>query len=159
MNPRIAPLFEILVLNTRLFENALAGVDDASVGERPAGANSLGFVACHLLDARAFLAGMLGIEYEMPYRDLLDGARGIDDLPSLPPVDGLRAAWRDVSDRLIRDFPALKESKLADRAAHGFPVDDRTVLGGIAFLLQHESFHIGQLALLRRQVGLEPMSY
>lgn len=159
MNTRIAALHEILVLNTRLFENALAGVDDASARERPAGANSLGFVACHLLDARAFLADMLGIEYEMPYRELLDSARGIDDLNELPPMDGVRAAWHEVSDLLIDGFPQLKEARLAERTAQQFPVEDRSVLGGTAFLLQHESFHIGQLALLRRQIGLGPMEY
>ena len=31
--------------------------------------------------------------------------------------------------------------------------------GSLAFLLQHESYHIGQLAYLRRLMGHEPMSY
>jgi len=158
MNTRIVALYEILVLNTRLFEHALEGVNDSAAQERPAGANSIGFVACHLLDARAFLADLLGIQYTMPYRELFDAAGGVNEL-ELPPVDGLRSAWREVSDLLIGAFPEIKEARLAERAGQEFPVDDRSVLGGTAFLLQHESFHLGQLALLRRQVGLGPMSY
>ena len=33
------------------------------------------------------------------------------------------------------------------------------VLGEIAFLLQHEALHIGQMAFLRKWLGDAPMSY
>ena len=36
MNTRIVALYEILVLNTRLFEHALEGVNDSAAQERPA---------------------------------------------------------------------------------------------------------------------------
>jgi uncharacterized damage-inducible protein DinB len=39
------------------------------------------------------------------------------------------------------------------------PGADGTVLGALAFLAQHESYHVGQVALLRRQLGLPAMSY
>jgi uncharacterized damage-inducible protein DinB len=29
----------------------------------------------------------------------------------------------------------------------------------IAFLVQHDSYHLGQIAFLRRQLGKPPMSY
>jgi len=32
-------------------------------------------------------------------------------------------------------------------------------MGGIAFAVQHESYHLGQIALLRRALGHPPMSY
>ena len=40
-----------------------------------------------------------------------------------------------------------------------FSIADATLLGGIAFLTQHDSYHIGQLALLRKHWGLGAMSY
>ena len=33
------------------------------------------------------------------------------------------------------------------------------VLGAVAFLLQHDSYHVGQLALLRKHFGLGAMRY
>jgi hypothetical protein len=40
-----------------------------------------------------------------------------------------------------------------------FPIGDATVLGLIAFMVQHDSYHIGQLALLRKHYGLPAMRY
>lgn len=159
MNTRIAALLEILELNTRLFLNALDGIDEKRARERPAGGNNMAFVACHLLDARCYLAWMVGIEYEMPYASLLEDARSVDDLEEYPPLDGIREAWRVVSSLLTERLPGMKDSELARIPGQQFPVHDRTLLGGIAFLLQHDSFHIGQLAQLRSQLGLGPMAY
>ena len=38
-------------------------------------------------------------------------------------------------------------------------LSDTTFAGAITFLAQHESYHVGQLALLRKGLGLGPMSY
>ena len=159
MNTRLSPLLEILELNTRLFLNALDGVDDEKARARPAGGNNMAFVACHILDARCYLAGMIGIEYEMPYASLLDEARSVDDLEDYPPLSGIRECWRAVSDLLSERMADMKDSQLAQTPGQRFPVGDRTVLGGIAFLVQHDSFHLGQLAQLRSQLGLGPMAY
>jgi uncharacterized damage-inducible protein DinB len=40
-----------------------------------------------------------------------------------------------------------------------FPMPNATVLGVLTFLVQHESYHIGQLALFRKCAGLPAMSY
>jgi uncharacterized damage-inducible protein DinB len=38
-------------------------------------------------------------------------------------------------------------------------MDDSTRLGMIAFLTQHDSYHVGQAAFLRRQIGRPAMTY
>jgi hypothetical protein len=72
---------------------------------------------------------------------------------------GVRDAWRTVSSALADRLATLTAAELDTRAAQSFPVHDESLLGGIAFLQQHESFHIGQLAYLRRLLGLGSMSY
>ena len=89
MNERVKPLLEILALNTRLFRNCLAGVDDVSAQRRPGSeANNMTFIAAHLLDARAWMARYLGVQYRHPFEDELatlrelafgaGGSRGLD---------------------------------------------------------------------------------
>ena len=51
--------------------------------------------------------------------------------------------------------PALR-AFVADELLPGV---DRTRLGALTFLVQHDSYHIGQLALLRKPAGLPAMSY
>jgi hypothetical protein len=50
-------------------------------------------------------------------------------------------------------FAALTEAELSARAPHQFPVADESVLGMIALMVQHDSYHVGQLALLSYHVG------
>jgi hypothetical protein len=46
-------------------------------------------------------------------------------------------------------------------APHGtkFPIEDASRLGLLAFLVQHDSYHIGQLSWLRKYAGLPAMKY
>ena len=45
---------------------------------------------------------------------------------------------------------------LNESSPQRFPIADSTRLGAIAFLAQHESYHVGQLALLARQANGSP---
>jgi uncharacterized damage-inducible protein DinB len=155
----IAPLHELLKLNTRLFLNCLDGVDDTVARERPSpDTNSIGFLACHILHARYYLAGFFGLEAVNPFEELFDSAHDVNDL-EVPPLDELRSAWIELGDQLVARVAEVTEAELGRDAGQEFPVDDGTVRGAVAFLVQHESFHIGQLALLRKYFGLEGMAY
>ncbi|MGD2218299.1 MAG: DinB family protein [Gemmatimonadales bacterium] len=159
MHEAIAPLYEMLKLNTRLFLNCLDGVDDAMARERPsADTNSIGFLACHVLHARYYLASFVGLEPVNPFQQLFDSAHDVNDL-EVPPLAELKSAWGELSAQLVERLPALSVAELGRDSGQEFPVDDGTVRGAVAFLVQHESFHIGQLALLRKYFGLERMVY
>jgi uncharacterized damage-inducible protein DinB len=160
MVPKIAPLYEIFRLNTRLLRNTLASVDDASAQVRPgAGANNMAFIAVHVLDARAWMARYLGFEYRHPFEDEFADVTAIDDVEKFPEIETLLAAWTEVSELLDERLPALSTADVERESPQEFPVADPSVTGGITFLLQHEAFHIGQLALLRRILGFDSMSY
>ena len=159
MQDAIAPLHETLKLNTRLFLNCLDGVDDGMARQRPSGhTNSIGFVACHVLHARYYLATFVGLEPVNPFQELFDSAHDVNDL-EVPPLEELRSAWSELSAQLVGRLPELGAADLARASNQEFPVDDGSVRGAVAFLVQHESFHIGQLALLRKYFGLEGMAY
>jgi len=163
MNPHIAPVWQILDLNTRLYRNCMVGVDDAIAGLRPArGAgitNSIGFIALHLLDARHFILGIAGTPAVHPWSAMLQSARGEDDVSEPAPVAHLLAAWEEASVLLEASVASLTDTDLRKPSPQPFPVRDTTVLGALAFLAQHESYHVGQLALLRRYAGLDAMKY
>ena len=160
MHPSVAPLAAILDLNTDLLLNCLEGLSDEDVRHRLAGGgNSLAFLIAHLTDSRHFLAGRLKRPLRNPLTPLLADARGIDDIRAWPPVDDLRRAWRAISGHLAGVLPALTVEELSEANVHRFPMDDSTRLGLIAFLTQHDSYHVGQAAFLRRQIGRPAMAY
>jgi uncharacterized damage-inducible protein DinB len=160
MEAVVAPLAGILELNTDLLLNCLKDVSDAEARQRlAAGGNSLLFLAAHLTDSRHFLAARLDRPLHNPVAPFLEKARGIADVTAWPPVADVRAAWQAVSAHLLAALDALTAGELATPDAHRFPVSDTSRLGMIAFLAQHDSYHIGQLAFLRRQLGRPPMAY
>ena len=67
-------------------------------------------------------------------------------------IDGFEG---EAADFLGKVGGVCLRQRTAERGAHQ---DDGTVLGELAYLVQHDSYHLGQVSLLRRQMGLPPMS-
>jgi hypothetical protein len=150
----------ILRLNTRLYLNCVADVTDADARRRPnERTNSLIFIACHVLDARHYLARYLGLDEPNPVADVLQDATGIDDVVELPPVERIVDGWRALAPTVSACLDDLGPTELRAPSPQRFPIDDLSIGGGIGFLLQHESYHIGQLALLRKYLGYPAMKY
>jgi uncharacterized damage-inducible protein DinB len=160
MHAAIAPLAAIYELNTDLLLNCLEGIDDEACRLRLAGGgNSLAFLAAHLTDTRHFIATRLGQPLHNPLTPYLADARTIDEIASLPPLDQIRSAWIAVSAHLAGVLDGLDDAALARQGVHRFPLADSSVVGFLAFLAQHDSYHVGQAAFLRRQLGLPAMTY
>ena len=160
MHPAVTSLAAILRLNTELLLNCLAGLDDAVATHRVTrGTNSIAFLVAHLTDSRHFMATLIGAPLSSPLTELLAGARSLDDLATLPSLATLIEEWERIAAHLAVQVERLDTPALAAAIPQRFPGGDGTLLGAIAFLVQHESYHLGQVALLRRQLGYPAMSY
>jgi uncharacterized damage-inducible protein DinB len=147
-------------LNTDLLLNCLEGLSDREAQTRlEAGGNSIAFLAAHLTDSRHFLAGRLDHPLPNPLARYLEDVRSIDDLSEWPSLDELRSEWLRISAHLQTVLSEMTGDELTEPNTHRFPVEDTSRLGMIAFLVQHDSYHLGQVAFLRRQLGKPPMSY
>lgn len=160
MEPAVQPFYELLRLNTKLLANCLDGLDDEAARRRiDDRTNNIAFITCHLVDARYYLATYLGVQAVNPLKEVLEGLKSIEDFTEFPLIREVLAAWEDVSGLLAERLQQLKPADLQAKSSQKFPIDDDTVLGGIAFLIQHDSYHLGQLGLLRKSLGLQAMSY
>ncbi len=160
MDPRVAPLAEILRLNTRLFRNCLDGLTDDQARVRPSEAtNSAAFVAAHVADSRYFLLKTLGTDRKSPLERYLGGWKSIDQITEWPSLAEVQSAWAEAGHALRDRLDAMTAAELDAASNSGFPIENQTVLGVLAFLVQHDSYHVGQLSLLRKHAGLPAMSY
>jgi uncharacterized damage-inducible protein DinB len=160
MDPQLAPLAAIYELNTDLLLNCLAGLTDTEAQCRlEAGGNSVTFLAAHLTDSRHFLVARLGRPLANPLARYLADVRSIEDILEWPTLDEIRPAWLAISAHLLAVLAELTPAELAEANAHRFPFGDTSRLGMVAFLVQHDSYHLGQVAFIRRQLGKPPMSY
>jgi len=160
MEPGVKPLAALFDLNTDLLLNCLDGLSDIEARHRlETGGNSIIFLAEHLTDTRHFLVARLGHTLANPVARYLADVRSIDEITEWPTVEEIRSAWQAVSAHLQSVLTGLTATELAEPNAHRFPVDDTTRLGMLAFLAQHDSYHLGQIGFIRRQLGKPPMSY
>lgn len=156
---RLAPLRLLLQHNTRLFRACLLGMDDDTARRRIGlRTNNVAYLAAHLLETRLFVARRVGAEPE-PAVTRLSLAGSIDDMVVFPPVTQLRAGWEAVDAALDTRLVALTDRQLDLPSLLQLPVSDGTLFGALAWMAQHESYHIGQMAFLRQQLGLEPVRY
>lgn len=160
MNELVKPLLTIARMNTKLFLNVLDGFDDKTAQLRINNkTNSAVFAAIHIADARFFLVKYLGGKIENPYEESFADVKTIDDIKKYPSLEEIKKDWEYVSAALVRRVQKVSDEILLSDSEYHFPVSDKTVLGGLAFMMQHESYHIGQIGLIRKYQGLPAMSY
>lgn len=160
MRPLVVPTGAILELNGALFLNALEGLDDATAAQ-PLGKSRrrVDHVAAHLLDARGFLGTLIDVDVQHGLATVLSEAMSFEALGDRARLSAVRAAWVELSPAIAARLERLEPAGLDAPASHRFPIGDRTLLGAITFLLHHESYHIGQLGLLRRELGFPAVRY
>ena len=156
----VAPLAAVFDLNTRLFLNTLDGLEDVEATVRPNRyTNSIAFIGGHVVEARAWMGRLLGLDTPAPFGGALEHRTSIDTITSFPTLLEIRAAWQATSDQVSARLGTITDAELAGASGERFPGVPATLLGAIAFLVQHESYHIGQLAFVRKYLGRPSMSY
>jgi uncharacterized damage-inducible protein DinB len=76
-----------------------------------------------------------------------------------PPLAEVQQAWTLASHALRDRLETITSAELDATVKTRFPVPDQTMLAVLTFLVQHDSYHIGQLSLLRKHAGLPAMQY
>ena len=158
MDHRMQPVMGILELNANLFRRVLEGIDQASGERRPNDhTNSLVFIACHALDARFYLMKLAGHERTNPWQTLFDESTDISTMKEYPPLYEVLAEWDELHEATLACLEALTTAELDSESPAPFPTEDNSLLGGIAFLAFHEAYHVGQMGLVRKYLGFEPV--
>jgi hypothetical protein len=158
VDARLQPVKNILELNSALLRRALDGVDPDTWERRPNDrTNNLAFIACHALDARFYLMKLIGHERTNPWQSLFDASTDVTRMKEYPPVYELVAEWEELHEATLLQLEELSAAELDADSSVTFPTADRSVLGGLSFLAFHEAYHVGQLGLVRKYVGLDPV--
>jgi hypothetical protein len=139
------------------FLSLLAGDFDAPAWDfRPANTsgNTAHWLLGHLLDTRFQLLERLGVPvpiepWQSEYRM---GAKPGPELPGPTPVELLQR-FGAAGESLARSIDSLSEAELAADWGKKIPNGGTSVLDALRFYHFHETYHLGQIGLLRRQMG------
>jgi uncharacterized damage-inducible protein DinB len=154
MDAAVAAVAQYFTLNDTLFERAITGLSDEELRRFPVGdANPMIWIAGHVAASRAMLAGMLDGEAAVAYPELFGQKSQPSAEAAYPPVAQIHQALKDAGARLRKRFENMTDADLLAPAPRRFPNGDPTLRGAIVFLAYHESYHIGQMAYVRKCLG------
>lgn len=150
----LAPVALIFKLNAGLMRSSLDGLTDAELWQRPTPHNNpLLWVFGHIVATRATMLGLLGEPLDTGWGELFTRGATLHESSRYPSRDDIERVHRNVVDRLKAKFASLTEADLAGPAT-GKPLPGaKTVADQLAFLAFHESYHVGQLAYIRKSIG------
>ncbi|MFH5883555.1 DinB family protein [Halalkalibaculum sp. DA3122] len=151
-------------LHQRLYNNVLDGFTDAETNRRPYGDENINYVkymAGHILNSQYGLASVAGLDVDIKWNDLfavMGRSQARDDFP-YPGIEEIKAEWNRLYEPVREGLGNLSPDELQHTPAEPFDqvADSNGELW--AFINHHIAYHIGQIGILRRGFGKEPMSY
>jgi uncharacterized damage-inducible protein DinB len=160
----IQPVLQQFTLNTKLFNNVLQDIpDDAGSEQMNEHVNHLQWIAGHLVNAR--YAPFFGLNLSFPYYELYTDLtqppphnRKIDPSLVYPSLSELKKYWNEISPPFLEALSKLNEEQLATDIPFGVPTG-KNFLALLNFIASHESYHIGQMSIIRKYLGKSAMSY
>ena len=154
-HPAIKPLALILATNDSLVERSFGGVPDGDLWKRPLPqSNPMLWIFGHMVNTRAQLLKILGEQIDPGWGDAFSRGAELEDAAAYPSHDRIAEAARDVNTRLYATLNGLTEADLAKPATRAFTPAVLTIGDQIAFLTMHDTYHVGQLAYVRKALGL-----
>jgi uncharacterized damage-inducible protein DinB len=144
----------IYKLNNGVVSRILDGLSDDEVWQSPpGGGNPIGWILGHVAEYRTALLGLLGspVQAEWSARLFARGSvRG--DRGAYPSRAAIEATWKATHGAMRDAFEAATAERLSSPATIDLP-GVRTLADQIAFGAFHESYHVGQMGYVRRQLG------
>ena len=158
MNPKLAPFAQTMEIARVLTDRSLEGFSETEIHIRINDiSNSMLWIFGHIVQTRYLLARQIGLD--MSWSDGAPFDRGADILPvdQYPDLVEIMLAWDNISEAINKRLPELTDDDLAAELGFPLPVEEKTILTGISFLVWHESYHVGQLAYIRRLLGQDQL--
>jgi hypothetical protein len=151
---------------TAWYISALDGIRDQdgnkTINDR---ANSLGWIAGHLITGRYRNIVRLGIKIE-PYKYLdifvnqtIPPPNGIafDKNLQYPGLTECMEQWKNYSTIFLEALKTVDENVLKTKMPFSVLTGGNTVMDGLIFAVLHETYHIGQMSIIRKAIGYDPM--
>jgi hypothetical protein len=128
--------------------------------------NSIEWLCGHLITGRYRNIMRLGIQIE-PYKHLdkfvnqsipPPNAIAFDPKLNYPSLEECRNQWKTYTEIFMNGLRTVDESVLKSSLPFPIPTGGTTVHDALVFIVLHETYHIGQMSLMRKALGYSSMS-
>jgi len=140
--------------NAGLLEKSLEGLSAEEWQKCPSeSSNALLWITAHIVWARSRVVWMLGTEWSKPWLPMFSRGSKQAEAGDCPSSEEILAAWNEVKAVLDGALENASAEKLNGPGPERVPSFDGKLSGTISFMANHESYHVGQAAYLRRYLG------
>ena len=149
----VAPITVTFSFNEPFVGRALEGLSHEELWRAPTSHNNpILWVAGHVVQTRATVLQTLGQSVDTGWGTSFDRGMKIRDRSQYPSATEVVQVMREVSPRLRSALAAITEAELIRPASLPIP-GINTLIDELAFFALHESYHVGQLAYIRKSLG------
>lgn len=156
MTHPLDPAIKIFWHNAWMLRNAVADLKPDQATFKLEQTNSYNRIVGHIVASRIGLSRALGIDMPDPgwgdFGAFKLAAQFNEDNPC-PPIDELMNVFASASELMVAGMENMGLESLMRPSPMPIPGDEPTLLDLVAFFAMHESYHMGQLAVLGRVMG------
>lgn len=155
----VIPAYKI---HTQLFNNVLEGINEIDAKHRVNGkTNHIVWMAGNMVNARYWLAKVLGLAEEDPHESLFKDAKALDENYPYPTLELLLQHWHKISSPLFVKLCQMNDEELLQPCVLGMETSfiEENNLNAIGMCIDREEYLMGQLGLMRRILGYDSMKY
>jgi uncharacterized damage-inducible protein DinB len=159
MHELIRPVAETYAFNSRIVSLATADLTNEHAVTRMKGGrgSSISYLIGHISSSRCGLLKMLGVSADNPFAELFGAGVGSSDGSDYPPIRELADRWEELAGDFRRALEDLAKDRLLAEPPISYPTPDSTVRGALAFICWHECYHVGQIGLMRTELGYDSL--
>ena len=153
-SPLVTPIRKIYLTNQGLTAKALDGLTFQQLTSRLTENNTpMLWIAAHIVQSRVFALKLMGEDFDTQWGKLFARGAAVPEPSLYPPVSDIADRMAEVSALLYSRLSSLSPEQLALPAPGVTLPNSDTLLEQIGFLGLHESYHVGQLAYIRKSLG------
>lgn len=159
-SPDIATIKNQYILQAGLFEKVILNISDEEANQQMSeNTNSLAWIAGHTLDIQYNLAALLGVTTENPYAEQFGFGKPFDPKADYPSLGTMQADWDALTPKITQALDEMTEAQLSAEPPFPIPFPEQSIRGLLGFQMHHLGYEIGQMALYRKFLGKQAMSY
>ena len=154
-HPAIKPVAFIFASNDGLAERSFQGVAEADLWKRPTPqTNGMLWIFAHMVATRANILKLLGDNFDTGWGEMFGRGAALQDTSGYPTREKIDEVSREVNRRLYTALGRLTDADVSKPASRAFTNAVQTLGDQVAFLAMHDTYHVGQLAYVRKALGL-----
>jgi len=153
-HPAVRPLALIFTINDSLASRSFEKVPAEDLWRRPTDrSNPMLWILGHMISTRAQIPKMFGDPCDTGWGDLFARGANLGSAAGYPTHEAVQAVSQDVNRQLYATLGGLTAADLARPPLRTPTPAITTIADHIAFLVMHDTYHVGQLAYARKALG------